>query len=467
MLSDLNKCSMSCDLAGGLVKILDILKAGLYQVNLLRFKVLQKSRVILINLMLLLAVNVYADCNTQLLEHTPTKDFQFLADGTVEHTKTGLIWSRCSLGQVLQGNACINPIGTYTYAAAFEQVKRANFAHFLGFTTWHLPSAEELQSILEFQCANPAINSTVFPNTPSSWYWSASAFLDFPWYGQPVDFGSGNDEIFYKINYQNIPFPIRLVRNPKQIAQPFLGVDTDKDGVNDALEQANNGNVKLKDNDIRRDDRFIAQLYRDLLLREANAAEIQQQVDILKNTPNRVARVLELVRRTEFQEQQLDLAVRASLVVNQQIPTRAWLDEWRVALQEDLSSEVLLDIIMQQSTLKDSYASPNQQTYIVALGERILGRSLTNAELHNALQDIQLMGKAKFTLNWLATLALKQIPSSKLIVIQIANLLANYPLDTATLNFYSHQLESGVTTVDDLISLVIESSAYQQRFFVE
>ena len=417
--------------------------------------------------LLLPMVRVIAECNGQLFAQTPSSDFRFLDDGTVEHTKTGLIWTRCSVGQVLQANSCINPVATFTYFAAFEQVKRANFAHYLGFTTWHLPSAAELQSILEYQCANPAINSSVFPNTPSSWYWSSSAFLDFPWYGQPVDFGTGNDEIFYKINYQNTPFPIRLVRNPKQVALPILGVDTDSDGVSDALEQTNNSNVQLKDNDIRRNDRFIAQLYRDLLLREASAAEIQQQVDILKTTPNRVARVLELVTSSAFHAQQLDLAVTASWLVNQQIPTRAWLDEWRAALQQDLSTEVLLDTFMQQSVLKDSYASPNQQAYIAALGSRILGRSLTNAELQNALQELQVMGKAKFTVYWLSTLALQQIPLSKLIVIQIANLLANYPLDTATLNFYSHQLESGVSTVNDLIAFVIESAAYKNRFLVE
>ena len=123
----------------------------------------------------LLPATGMTQCNAQLTEYTPTSAFILRNDGTVQHQKTGLIWSRCSVGQVWQDNTCQQTASTYTYFAAFEQAQRANAAHYLGFNTWHLPSVEEVQSLVELRCAQPAINTSLFPNTPSSWYWSASS----------------------------------------------------------------------------------------------------------------------------------------------------------------------------------------------------------------------------------------------------------------------------------------------------
>ncbi|NOT85017.1 MAG: DUF1566 domain-containing protein [Methylococcaceae bacterium] len=425
---------------------------------------LRPVALLLTTLLLHPAAKALAQCNNAFPENTPTRDFTLKDDGTAAYTKTGLIWSRCSLGQIWQAGTCVGAAVKENYFGAFEAVKRANAAQYLGYNTWHLPSIEELQSIVEFHCTNPAINATVFPNTLASWYWSASTYFEFPWYGQPVDFGNGNDDIWYKITYEAYPFPVRLVRNPNAFDPQALGLDTDDDGVNDALEIAQGTNPKLKDNDIAQEEHFIAQLYRDLYLREATADEVPKQVQLLKTNPNRVDRVIALALAPEFSQQHLEVAILLALTINNQIPGREWLNEWRDGLHKGNTSATLVDVFMQKSALKDSYLNASNQDYMLALGTHILNRSLSANELQAGTISLQTMTRAEFTQHWLSSPALKQPPVSQLIVIEIANLLANYALDSANLNEFSKQLDSGKLTPVDLIKLVLNSHGYAKRF---
>jgi hypothetical protein len=307
---------------------------------------------LLMGLMLQPATNALAQCDDRFPELTPTRDFTFYANGTALHAKTGLIWSRCSMGQVWKDGACAGTATKHDFTGAFEQAKQANTAHYLGFSTWRLPTYEELQAILEFHCSNPTINEGVFPNTPSSWYWSASSYSEFPHYGQPVDFGNGTDDIFFKITYEAHPFPVRLVRNGEPLTQQALALDNDDDGVNDALEIAQGMDPQLKDNDITRDDRFIAQLHRDLYRREATATELAGQLQRLNTHPNRVERLVDLAIAPEYQQQHLEIIIMMQLLINNQIATRESLTAWRDALQKGGSVIALMDDAMQKSELK-------------------------------------------------------------------------------------------------------------------
>lgn len=410
------------------------------------------------------AAGVLAKCGDRFPENTPTRDFTLQEDGTAVHVKTGLIWSRCSMGQVLQGDNCSGSATTHSFFSAAEQAKRANENNYLGFNSWRLPTVEELQSIVELHCANPAINETVFPNTPASWYWSASIFNEFPWYGMPVDFGNGNDEIWYKITYESYPFPVRLVRNAKAFDPQALGMDSDDDGVSDVLELTQATNPRLKDNNITQDERFAAQLYRDLYLREATAGEVSQQAQTLKINPDRVALVTQLALTPEYLQQHLDIAILLALAINDQIPPREWLNEWRDGLHKGNTREALIDAFVKKTALKESYLSANGQDYVLALGGRLLGRSLTPAELQEGNSLMRSRSRAEFTEYWLNSLALKRIPFSQLVVIQIADLLANYALDSTTLGYYSQQLDNGSITIVDLLKLVLNSEGYTKRF---
>lgn len=60
---------------------------------------------------------------------------------------------------------------------------------------WRLPNKKELFSIVDLSRYNPAINSNVFQNYSSSYYWSSTTSAnnsDGVWYVRFGDGGSGN-----------------------------------------------------------------------------------------------------------------------------------------------------------------------------------------------------------------------------------------------------------------------------------
>ena len=141
--------------------------------------------------------------------HTPTGQFTDHANGTVTDNKTGLMWKKCSEGQ--SGNDCSSgSAASYTWQAALAQAKTVNTSGgFATYTDWRVPNITELESIVETQCYKPAINSAVFPNTPSTWFWSSSpvaAVGDRAWY---VYFYHGTDGWELKSNGYS---SVRLVR---------------------------------------------------------------------------------------------------------------------------------------------------------------------------------------------------------------------------------------------------------------
>ncbi|PIE39974.1 MAG: hypothetical protein CSA51_03200 [Gammaproteobacteria bacterium] len=123
-------------------------------------------------LCLTLSANAAQTCNPNIQATTPDSRFTTTA-GTVTDTKTSLMWMRCSLGQ--SGNDCSGGNATkYNWQQALASAAAANTANLGGHNDWRLPNIKELASIVELQCVEPAINLTIFPNTPSSGYSSSS-----------------------------------------------------------------------------------------------------------------------------------------------------------------------------------------------------------------------------------------------------------------------------------------------------
>ncbi len=137
-----------------------------------------------------------ATCIASIPESTPTADFDLSAiDGTVIHNSSGLMWSRCSLGQTWNNGTsrCDNAFTVHTWQAALTEADSSTLA---GFNDWRLPNIKELNSIVERQCFSPAINEQVFPDTAASFYWSASVYADIPSNAWVVGFFIGNDNLF-------------------------------------------------------------------------------------------------------------------------------------------------------------------------------------------------------------------------------------------------------------------------------
>ena len=117
----------------------------------------------------------YAACNTDIVPDAPDARYIDHFDGTVSDTRTGLMWTKCPGG--LTGNDC--SVGTeqlYTWGEGLIAVKTINASGgFAGYADWRVPNINELASLVERQCYQPAINLNVFPATlPQAKYWSSS-----------------------------------------------------------------------------------------------------------------------------------------------------------------------------------------------------------------------------------------------------------------------------------------------------
>lgn len=161
--------------------------------------------VILLAAVLFSTMPVSAICTDTVPATTPDSRFNDNGDGTVTDVKTGLVWKRCNEGQTWDGTTCNGTASTLTWQEALEAGAYSTFA---GKSDWRLPNSKELGSIVERKCISPAINATVFPNTPSSYFWSGSPYASDSDGAWGVGFGNGNVNSYGKSN----GFYVRLVR---------------------------------------------------------------------------------------------------------------------------------------------------------------------------------------------------------------------------------------------------------------
>lgn len=115
-------------------------------------------------------------CNPKIASTAPNERYQDNGDGSVTDKKTGLEWARCSIGQTWENSTCTGEAQPLLWSIASlvatttESPPNKN--------RWRLPEIKELSELVELQCARPAINLTIFPNTPAVAYWSYTRFAN-------------------------------------------------------------------------------------------------------------------------------------------------------------------------------------------------------------------------------------------------------------------------------------------------
>ena len=135
----------------------------------------------------------------------PDDRYDIHGDGTVTDTVTGLMWMQCSLGQDPDAN-CSGNATEHNWREALEAAEASTSATY---TDWRLPNIKELSSLAARDRYNPAINSTIFPNTSSDWYWSASPIASLSFYAWALYFYYGYDSNYGRHN----DYHVRLVRS--------------------------------------------------------------------------------------------------------------------------------------------------------------------------------------------------------------------------------------------------------------
>jgi hypothetical protein len=139
-------------------------------------------------LFLLLPVQAGQTCRGSIIATAPATRFTINDNGTATDNTTFLMWMRCSLGQEWNGKTCVQKAALYNWADALKEAANHEFA---GYTDWRLPNKNELESIIESRCFTPAVDSEIFPGTPSAFFWTSSPYAAVSSAAWSVDFGYG------------------------------------------------------------------------------------------------------------------------------------------------------------------------------------------------------------------------------------------------------------------------------------
>lgn len=135
---------------------------------------------------------------------TPTADFTANANGTVKHTRTGLMWKQCNEG--LSGAVCAT--GSASFLAWTDALTAAKGSNFAGYSDWRLPNKQELESLVDRSCYSPAMNDGVFPGAVADWTWTSTTNESDPAAASMVSFDAGH----HNANAKAFPLAVRFVR---------------------------------------------------------------------------------------------------------------------------------------------------------------------------------------------------------------------------------------------------------------
>jgi len=120
-------------------------------------------------------------------------------NGSVSDTTTGLMWQQGSSPQTMNWQQAL---------AYCENLELA------GYTDWRLPNVHELQSIVDYTRYNPSINTSYFPSTTPTFYYTSTTRNDSPDYAWTVMFDYGYVNLYFGSD-KLTPYYARCVRDDR------------------------------------------------------------------------------------------------------------------------------------------------------------------------------------------------------------------------------------------------------------
>jgi hypothetical protein len=146
---------------------------------------------------------VRAECDPAKADEPIASRFEVQGE-TAYDRRTDLTWMRCSYGQAWkEESGCTGEVKLLDWESAMR-------LRLPGDAAWRLPRKDELESIVATNCKRPAIDETVFPDTPSIQYWTGTPTG--PSYAWVVFFRTGISTWNF---LRTTPFAVRLVRPGK------------------------------------------------------------------------------------------------------------------------------------------------------------------------------------------------------------------------------------------------------------
>jgi hypothetical protein len=110
-------------------------------------------------------------CKSYVTDQTPNSRYTInVGTGTVMDNETGLMWQQCSFGRS-DSNCNTGGSVQINWQGALQAAEVSDLG---SYTDWRLPNIRELLSLVAYNCHEPSINQSVFPNTATSEYWSSS-----------------------------------------------------------------------------------------------------------------------------------------------------------------------------------------------------------------------------------------------------------------------------------------------------
>ncbi|MDO8329637.1 MAG: DUF1566 domain-containing protein [Fluviicoccus sp.] len=158
------------------------------------------------------SMNVTADdihqyCNPAIHPTAPDSRYRILGEGhEVMDLRTRLVWQRCDMGQTWDGAVCQG-------RSTFVTLPDAQAAAIRLSQGWRVPEIRELQTLVEYACAEPSRNLRMFPldRYGNLGYWSVTPVSSQRRHVWGVDFHDGNST---PESADNAIPRTRLVRGP-------------------------------------------------------------------------------------------------------------------------------------------------------------------------------------------------------------------------------------------------------------